>query len=175
EHWRNGRQKWCDESGQLRPLPRGVEKRLQILRKKGDIFARAVFQNESETTGRSDDGDCRGRKCEPDAFAETGELFIYMRLDCLILFFRFRSFAPRFEPDKEKCAVGILGETQQAESNDGGGVLHTRRFAQKILDLTAGLLGAFERRRVGQLKLAKVVPLVFIRQEAAGQSADNKP
>src|SRR5207247_1016252 len=143
--------------------------------KKGDIVARAVFQNESETTGRSDAGDCRGRKCEPDAFAETGELFIYMRLDCLILFFRFRSFAPRFEPDKEKCAVGILGETQQAESNDAGGVLHTRRFAQKIFNLATDLVGPFERRRVGQWTLYKDIPLVFFRwrnnsAESAGLS-----
>ena len=99
------------------------------MRKKRDIFARAIFQNESEPTGRSDAGDCRRRKREPNAFTETGELLVNVRFDRLIFFLRFRSLTPRFEPDKEKCAVGILGETEQTESDDAGGVLHAGRLA----------------------------------------------
>src|SRR6266576_3526583 len=123
---------------------RRVEKRLQILSEKGDIFAGAIFQNELESAGSAHARNRRRRKREGDTFGKPGELFVNVRLDGRVLFFRLGPFAPGLERDEEKRAISILHETEQTESDHAGRVLDARNFAENLLD--------FARRGIGSLK-----------------------
>ena len=80
---------------------------------KGDVFAGAIFQYELEPAGSPDAGNRRRRKREGETFGDTGELFVNVRLDGGVLFFRLGPFAPGLERDEEERAVSILDETQQ--------------------------------------------------------------
>jgi hypothetical protein len=71
-------------SGRLRAR----QKRLQVLRQKRDVFAGAIFQNELESAGSAHARNRRRRKREGDTFGKTGELFVNVRLDGVVLFFR---------------------------------------------------------------------------------------
>src|SRR5207244_12731905 len=123
-----------NESAELGTLARGVEKRLHILRQKRDIFSRAIFQYELESAGSAHARNHRWRESKRDPFTETCEILIQSRLDCVVLFLRLRSFAPRLESDKEKRVVGIGHQAQQTKADNTSGVLHTGCFAQKIFD-----------------------------------------
>ena len=163
EDLRNIRQKGGDQPGELGPFARGVEKRLQILGKETDVFARAILEYERESTSRADTGNCRWRKRERETFAQTREVFVQSRLDRLILFLGFRSLTPRLESDEEKGAVSVLRETEQTEADDACRVLHAWSFAQEIFNFAASLIGTLKRRRVRQLQCKKNVALVFFR------------
>ena len=90
-----------------------------------------------------------GGKANAIPSLRLGEVLIQSRLDCVVLFLRLRSFAPRLESDKEKRVVGVGHQAQQTKADDTGGVLHAGCFAQKIFDLSTNLVGALKRSRVG--------------------------
>src|SRR5437879_758639 len=144
EYLRDIWQKRRNERSKLRPFSRRVEKCLHVLRKKGDVFAGAIFQYELESTGGAYAGDCRRRKSEGQAFGQTGELFVNVRLDGGVLFFRLDPFAPGLERDEEERTISILHETEQTESDDAGGVLDPRNFAENAFDLARSLVSTFE-------------------------------
>src|SRR6266550_1293716 len=123
---------------------RRVEKRLHILSEKGDVFAGAIFQNELESAGSADARNRRRWKREGDTFGKPGELFVNVRLDRGVLFFRLGPFAPGLEGDEEEGAISILHETEQTESDHAGRVLDARSFAENLFD--------FARRGIGSLK-----------------------
>ena len=75
---------------------------------------------------------------------KPGELFVNVRLDGGVLFFRLGPFAPGLERDEEEGAISILHETEQTESDNAGGVLDARNFAENLFDLA--------RRGSGSLK-----------------------
>ena len=125
-------------------FPRRVEKRLHVLRKKGDVFAGAIFQYELEAAGRAHAGNRWRREGEGETIRETGELFVNVRLDGGVLFFRLGPFAPGLERDEEKRAISILHETEQTKSDHAGRVLNAGNFAESVFDLVRGLVGAFE-------------------------------
>src|SRR4029453_4567628 len=127
-----------------RPFTRRVQKRLQILGEKGDIFAGTIFQNELESAGSAHARNRRRRKREGDPFGKPGELFVNVRLDGGVLFFRLGPFAPRLERDEEKGAISILHETEQTESDNASRVMDARNFAENLFD--------FARRGIGSLK-----------------------
>ena len=56
---------------ELGPFARGIDKCLHVLREKRDVFARAVLQHESESTGGADAGNRRRRESKSDSFTET--------------------------------------------------------------------------------------------------------
>ena len=128
ENLRHIWQKCRNKRAELRPFTRRVEKRLHILREKGDVFAGAIFQDELESAGSAHARNRRRRKSEGETFGETGELFVNVRLDGGVLFFRLGPFAPGLERDEEERAVSILHETEQTESDDAGRVLERREF-----------------------------------------------
>ena len=110
-------------------LSRRVEKRLHILREKGDVFARRDLPSMNcESTGSADARNRRRRKGKGETFAEPGELFVQSRFDGGVLFLRLRPFAPGLEGDKEERAVSIVHQAEQTESDDAGGVLARRAF-----------------------------------------------
>src|SRR4029077_17933641 len=163
-----------NESAEFGTLARGVEKRLHILRQERDVFARAIFQYELESARSAHARNHRWRESKRDPFTETCEVLIQSRLDCVVLFLRLRSFAPRLESDKEKRVVGVGHQAQQTKADDTSGILHAGCFAQKIFDLSTNLVGALKRSRVGQLQRQKNVALIFFRQKAARQFRSEK-
>ena len=102
ENLRHVRLERRNERAELGPFARCIEKRLHILRQKRDIFASAIFQDELESAGSAYARNRRRRESERDPFTETCEVFVQSRLDCVVLFLRLCSFAPRLESDKEK-------------------------------------------------------------------------
>src|SRR5439155_5102397 len=116
-----------------------------------------------ESAGSAHARNRRRRKREGETFGKTGELFVNVRFDGRVFFFWPGPFAPGLEGDEEKRAVSILHETEQTESDDAGRVLNARNFAENVFDLPRSLVGAFERRGVGQLKREKNVALIFFR------------
>src|SRR5438094_8056018 len=99
---------------------RRLQKRFQILGEKGDIFAGAIFQNELESAGSAHARNRRRRKREGDTFGKPGELFVNVRLDGGVLFFRPGPFAPGLERYEEERAISILHEAEQTESDHTG-------------------------------------------------------
>src|SRR4029079_17399398 len=100
------------------------------------------------STRGTDAWDGRRRKSKGDTFIQARELFVNTRLNRLILFFRLRSLAPWFQRDKEKSAVSVLDQAEQAETHNAGHVLHAGGVQQHPLDIAAGLVRPLERRRV---------------------------
>src|SRR5262245_43655958 len=121
-----------------------VHEGLHILRKKSDVFSRAILQYKGNTTGGTDSGNCRRRKCKRDAFTEARQFLRQMGLDCFVLFFGFLAFAPGFEVNEEKSAVSALHEAQQAKADDTRGVLDARCIGENAFDLATRLIGALK-------------------------------
>src|SRR6266513_1949333 len=86
----------------------------------------------------------RWRKREGDNFGKPGELFVNVRLDGGVLFFRLGPFAPGLKRDEEEGAISILNETEQTESDHAGRVLDARNPTEHFFD--------FARRGIGSLK-----------------------
>src|SRR6266576_7173313 len=120
---------------------RRVEKRLHILSEKGDVFAGAIFQNELESAGSAHARNRGRRKREGNTFGKPGELFVNVRFDGGVLFFRLGPFAPGLERDEEERAISILHEYEKTESDHAGRVLDARSFAENLFD--------FARRGIG--------------------------
>ena len=74
----------------------------------------------------------------------------------------------RLEDDEHRAEVGAVGLQQERHAGDGDGVRHARRLAGDLLDLGHGVLGALQRRRVGQLDVDDEPALVLLRDEAGG-------
>ena len=115
---------------------------------KGDVFAGAIFQNELESAGSAHARNRRRRKREGDTFGKPGELFVNVRLDGRVLFFRLGPFAPGLERDEEERAISILHEAEQTESDHAGRVLDARSFAENLFDLASRVIGSLKRRCV---------------------------
>ena len=92
------------------------------------------------------------------------------RLDFLILFRPGFAVAPGLQSDEIEGVVTGPDEAEQAEANDAGGVLDTGRVGQDFLDLSRRRCRALERSRIGKLHVDEDVALVFIGQEARGQT-----
>src|SRR5262249_48683124 len=138
-----------NESAEFGTLARGVEKRLHILRQKRDVFAGAIFQDKLESAGSAHARNHRWRESKRDSFTETREVLVQSRLDCVVLFLWLGPFAPRLEIHKEKRVIRIGHQAQQTKSDDTGGVLHPRCFAQEVFDLSTNLVGPLKRSCVG--------------------------
>ena len=63
-----------------------------------------------------------------------------MRFNLPVLFLSLFAVIPRFQCDKEKGVVTGSDEAEQAETDDTGGVLHTRCFGQYLFDFLYGLV-----------------------------------
>src|SRR5262249_22127566 len=68
---RNVRLERRNKCAELGTLARGVEKRLHVLRKECDIFARTIFQYELESAGSAHARNHRRRESKCDPFTET--------------------------------------------------------------------------------------------------------
>ena len=101
ENLRHRGQKRRNQARELGAFAGGFQKFFQVLCEKGDVFARAIFQYELETAGSADARNRRRRKREGETFGDTGELFVNVRLDGGVLFFRLGPFAPGLNVTRE--------------------------------------------------------------------------
>src|SRR6266403_61599 len=82
------------------------------------------------------------REIKGDSLRPLAQCLIQACFDLLVLFFSLLANIPIFQCDKEKGVITGSDEAQQANTDDAGGVLHTRRFGQDFLDLLRDLVGA---------------------------------
>src|SRR5580704_1572660 len=97
-----------------------------------------------------------------------------MRLDGLKLLGSGRAFVPRLESDYKESVVAGTHETEQAETDDAGGVFHARCVRQNVFDLRRGLRCPLQRCAVGQLQIYIRVALILIGKEARWHAIGKK-
>ena len=110
-----------------------------------------VLQKKSKPAGRAYAGNSRWRKGERNPVGKTGQLFVYMQLDCLILLLRLLSFLPRLQGNEKEGAISSLNDAKKAETDYSRSVFDTRSLLKNLFDLARSLVGAIERSGVGQL------------------------
>src|SRR5262249_4378134 len=163
---RHARKKGRAQARDLRTFARSLNEGVQIRCQERHIFAGAVFQNKRESAGGTHSWNRRGRKIESDSFRKLAEFPVKTLLDCLKLFLPGLPVTPFLQGDEEECVVTGTDETEQAESNNGGGVLNPWGLSQNCLDFPRDFVCALQGGCIGKLEVDVKVSLILVRQEA---------
>ena len=102
---------------------------------------------------------------------KLAELLVQARLDFLILFRSGFALTPWLQSDEIEGVVTGPDKAEQAEANNGRGVLDAWRIGEDLLNLSRRCARAFQRSRVRKLHVDEGIALVFIGQEAGWQPA----
>src|SRR5207245_5195121 len=111
------------------------------------------------------------REAESGSLRELAKLLVQAHLDFLILFRSGLTITPGLKRDEKETVVSSPYKAEQAEANNACGVLDARRIGEDLLNLSRRCAGTFKRSRVRKIHIDVHVALVFIGQEARGQTA----
>ena len=81
------------------------------------------------------------------------------------------AFVPVLELDENRAGIRLDGAGDDAVAGDGRGILYRVDFADDLLDLRQGLVGALEGGSVGHDQASQEITLVLLGDEAAGYQA----
>src|SRR5713226_8886852 len=101
-------------------------------------------------------------KTKGDALWNLGKFPVDSLLDLLKLHFPRLALVPGLQGDEKESVVAGADETKQAEADNAGGLLHSWRFGQRILDFLGDCVGALKGGSIRQLKINIKVALVFV-------------
>src|SRR6202007_1065401 len=153
----------------------GCHELVQVIGKKLDIFAGAVFQDKRHTTSSADAGDGRWRKTEGRALRHLLKFLVQTCLDGLKLFAPALALIPGFQRYPEERVIGSSDIAEQTEIDDACRVLNSRSICENLFHLFCGCTCPLQRRRLRQLHVDIEVALVFVGQEAGGQMFAKEP
>src|SRR4029077_6785020 len=159
------------QTGDFRALACGIEENAQVFGEELNIAPGAVLEVKSETSGSAHAGNSRGRKAERKGGWQPAQGPVDASLDGLILLGTRLALVPGLEGDKEEGVVAGAYVAEQAEADDAGRVSDARHIGEDLLNLTRHGAGALQRSRIRKLHVDEGIALVFIGQEAGGQTA----
>src|SRR3954451_17389644 len=96
------------QTGQFRAFAGRFEVSVQVSGKERDVPAGAIFEHESEATGRANSGNGGRWERESVSFGQPRQLPVQPVLNGFVSFLGLLALIPRFESDKEKRIVGAL-------------------------------------------------------------------
>src|SRR5262249_35968058 len=124
-----GRNKCGIHSRKLWPLPGRLHEFLRVVCQEFDVPTGPVFQDKGDSARRANSWDGGRREKEGLGLGQLGETSVHTLENSSELFFGFFAFFPRSECDEEKRVIGRAHRTQQTKTDDGRGVLNSRRLS----------------------------------------------
>ncbi len=168
---RHARQKGSAQRANFGTLASGRHKLGQIVGQELYVPSCTIFQHELKSTGSADPRNGWRREAESSPLRKLAKLLVQARLDLLILFRSGCAVTPGLESDEIEGVVTGADIAQQTEANHAAVVLNPRSLAQDFLNIPRCFCGPLLRSRVRKLHIDVDISLVFIGQEARGQTA----
>src|SRR4029077_14004310 len=168
---RHAWQKGCADRANFGTLASGRQELVQVACQELNVPSGPVLKHERKSAGSAHSRDRGWRETEDSSLRQTAEFLVQARFDLLILFRAGFTVAPGLQSDKIEGVVSGPDKAEQAEADDAREVLDAGRAGENLLNLFRCRCRSLQRSRIRELHVDEEVALVFIGQEARGQTA----
>ncbi len=137
-----------------------------------DVAARAILQHELKSAGGAQTQDGRQAEGERKGFRNLGEPALRRTQDGVQLRILTGALLPGLQRGDDRRHIGIRGAGGDVKAAQHEILVHAGKLADHVFDLARGVVGAIRGSAVGETHGDEERALIFIGQEASGQSLE---